>query len=240
MAMFYDICVLIRKACKTVQDRRQTEIMADRMTREQRHICMSHIRGKDTRPELVVRKSLFAAGFRYRLNVRSLPGSPDIVLKKWHTVIFVNGCFWHGHRGCRLFSLPQTNRRFWEDKIDRNIRRDAAVQARLMALGWKIIVIWECELDPARHYAEDGHSRVSRRDITLATLPQRIMDCAAAYENERKTRLEIRKEAKEQRLASECRRRLLAREIKERYHIPGRIVTEPQQETGQESYEPVG
>ena len=124
--------------------------MADRMTKEQRHLCMSHIRSRDTGPELAVRKALFADGFRFRVNVSSLPGSPDIVLRKYNTVIFVHGCFWHGHSGCRLYTVPGSNTRFWEDKVARNRRRDAAVAVRLEARGWNIITIWECSLD-AKH-----------------------------------------------------------------------------------------
>ena len=116
------------------------------MTPEQRSRCMAAIRGKDTKPEILVRKFLFSQGLRYRLNNRKLPGSPDIVLKKYKTVIFVDGCFWHGHEGCKYFRLPKSNTPFWEAKITRNIERDKETTQALTALGWKVISIWECEL----------------------------------------------------------------------------------------------
>ena len=122
--------------------------MADRMTREQRHRCMSRIRERDTKPELVVRRWLWHQGFRYRLCVKSLPGTPDIVMRKWRTAIFVNGCFWHGHR-CQKH-VPETNAEFWKEKITRNRERDAHNQALLQAAGWHVVVIWECQLTPKR------------------------------------------------------------------------------------------
>ena len=198
--------------------------MADRMTREQRHMCMSHIRSKDTKPEMAVRKGLFAAGFRYRLNVNALPGTPDIVLRKYHTVIFVNGCFWHGHPGCRLFSLPKTNRKFWEQKIARNRRRDAAVQARLEAHGWKVIVLWECELDPARHWCGEGREPVSRLDETLASLPERIRRCAAQYDNEQEQRRRQAVIRRQELAAASQRHAKIQEEIISRYNVPRKIV----------------
>ena len=107
---------------------------------------MSRIKGKNTKPEDIVAKYLFAHGFRYRRNVKTLPGTPDIVLKKYKTVIFVNGCFWHAHEGCRYFVLPEENREFWNEKLLRNRERDAEKQKQLQELGWNVIVIWECEL----------------------------------------------------------------------------------------------
>lgn len=118
----------------------------DFLTPEQRHRCMAAIHSKDTEPEMVVRKFLFACGFRYRINHPRLPGKPDIVLRKYRTVIFVNGCFWHGHANCKLFSLPQSNRDFWQQKIARNKKRDKAVQQQLATMGWHCITIWECQL----------------------------------------------------------------------------------------------
>ncbi len=120
--------------------------MTDVMTPEQRHRCMSHIRSKNTKPEMIVRKYLFAQGFRYRLHVKSLPGTPDIVLRKYRTVIFVNGCFWHGHEGCKYAKLPEQNRKFWEDKIKGNIERDKNVRIILRDMGWHTIIIWQCQL----------------------------------------------------------------------------------------------
>ena len=120
--------------------------MADVMTPEQRSRCMAAVKGKDTKPEMIVRKYLFSRGLRFRVQVRKLPGTPDIVLPKYKTVIFVNGCFWHGHKGCKYFRLPKSNVDFWQTKITRNIERDAETEAELAAMGWKVIRIWECEI----------------------------------------------------------------------------------------------
>lgn len=120
----------------------------DKLTEEQRHRNMAAIRGKDTKPELLVRKFLFSRGFRYRLNHPRLPGHPDIVLRKYRTVIFVNGCFWHGHENCRYFRLPKTNVDFWKNKIERNRERDKEEQHRLAEMGWHCVTVWECQLKP--------------------------------------------------------------------------------------------
>lgn len=109
---------------------------------------MSRIKGTNTKPEEIVRKYLFSKGFRYRKNDKRLPGTPDIVLPKYKTVIFVNGCFWHGHKDCRYFVIPKTNTDFWLNKINTNIERDKRKQEALKELGWSVIVVWECELKP--------------------------------------------------------------------------------------------
>jgi DNA mismatch endonuclease (patch repair protein) len=111
---------------------------------------MSQIKGKDTKPEEIVRKYLFSKGFRYRKNDKRLPGTPDIVLPKHRTVIFVNGCFWHGHEGCKYFVVPKTNTEFWLNKINANRERDSRNHAALVADGWKVIDVWECELRSLR------------------------------------------------------------------------------------------
>lgn len=130
------------------------------MTAEQRHICMSHIRSRDTKPELKVRRWLWAHGYRYRLNVKSVPGKPDIVLRTYRTAIFVNGCFWHGH-GVQIekseleidnsacCKIPNTNREFWVNKIRRNQERDHENYRALQENGWQVIIIWECQLKPS-------------------------------------------------------------------------------------------
>lgn len=120
----------------------------DKLTKEQRHRCMSAIRGKNTKPEMVVRKFLFGRGFRYRLNHPRLPGHPDIVLRKYRTVIFVNGCFWYGHDNCKYYRLPKTNVDFWRKKVERNKKRDVEEQRQLATMGWHCITIWECQLKP--------------------------------------------------------------------------------------------
>lgn len=182
------------------------------MTKEQRHLCMSHIRGKDTWPEIAVRKGLFAAGFRYRLNVRSLPGTPDIVLRKYHTVVFVNGCFWHGHEGCRYYVLPKTNSSFWAAKIERNRRRDSAVQARLQALGWRVIVLWECELNTAQ-----------KLRATLESLFGRIRANRDEYLAEVQARKLAREQRQQESSQAKARAESIDREVSGRYSIPRRI-----------------
>lgn len=120
--------------------------MADVHTPEQRSYNMSRIHGKNTKPEELVRKYLFSQGFRYRKNDVRLPGKPDIVLPKYKTVIFVNGCFWHAHEGCKYFVWPKNNADFWKKKIESNVARDNCNYQQLVQQGWKVIVVWECEL----------------------------------------------------------------------------------------------
>lgn len=114
---------------------------------------MSRIAGKDTKPEELVRKYLFSKGFRYRKNVRKLPGTPDLVLPKYRTVIFINGCFWHGHEGCKYFVWPKNNAEFWKQKIETNISRDQRKEAQLRDMGWNVLIVWECELRPPKRQA---------------------------------------------------------------------------------------
>ena len=119
--------------------------MADNHTKEIRSMNMSHIKSKNTKPEEMVRKYLFSKGLRYRKNVRKLPGCPDIVLKKYKAVIFVNGCFWHKH-DCGRFVWPSSNVEYWSKKINRNVERDAQNIALLTEQGWRVLIIWECQL----------------------------------------------------------------------------------------------
>ena len=107
---------------------------------------MSHITGKETKPEIIVRKYLFAKGLRYRKNVKQLPGTPDIVIHKYKATIFVNGCFWHGHENCKFSRLPSTNVAYWENKIYANIERDKRKISELENLGYKVLIIWQCQL----------------------------------------------------------------------------------------------
>ena len=118
----------------------------DRITRDQRSHLMSQVRGKNTKPELIVRSFLHRNGFRFRLHVRSLPGTPDIVLPKYKTVIDIRGCFWHRHPGCRRTTTPTSNTVFWDEKFRQNIARDEKNDSALKALGWRVIVVWECQL----------------------------------------------------------------------------------------------
>lgn len=115
------------------------------LTKEQRSKIMASIHSKNTKPEMIVRRYLHACGFRYRLNSPRLPGHPDLVLRKYRTCIFVNGCFWHGH-SCKDFTLPKSNIEFWTEKIRKNEERDIRVQKQLATMGWHCIVVWECEL----------------------------------------------------------------------------------------------
>lgn len=124
--------------------------MTDKLTPIQRHKNMAAIKSKDTKPEMVVRRYLWGHGFRYRLNHPRLPGKPDIVMRKYRTCIFVNGCFWHGHEGCCYYTIPKTNTEFWVNKVKRNKERDLKVQHELAAMGWHSITIWECELKPVK------------------------------------------------------------------------------------------
>lgn len=110
---------------------------------------MSRIKGKNTKPEMLVRKFLFSQGFRYRLHDKKLPGKPDIILPKYKTVLFIHGCFWHGHEGCRYYVVPKTRTDWWLTKINGNKKKDAESIEQLKQQGWKIIILWECELKPA-------------------------------------------------------------------------------------------
>ena len=120
--------------------------MADTVSKEKRSEIMSHVTGKETKPEIIVRKYLFARGLRYRKNVKRLPGTPDIVFPKYKTAVFVNGCFWHGHKGCRYSHLPSTNFEYWEKKIADNIERDERKKRELEGLGYRVLIIWKCQL----------------------------------------------------------------------------------------------
>lgn len=137
--------------------------MPDPLTPQQRHQCMSNIRSTSTKPEVRLRCALWRKGFRYKVNDRSLPGSPDIVLPKYRTAIFVHGCFWHGHKGCSCASTPKTNTAFWIAKIARNQERDQEVWRQLEAKGWFVIIVWECQLkksfleETVAHIVEELH-----------------------------------------------------------------------------------
>lgn len=120
--------------------------MTDRISKKKRSWNMSRIRSKDTKPEIKVRSYLFKLGFRFRKNVQKLPGKPDIVLPKYSTVIFINGCFWYHHQGCRYAYIPKTRTNFWLDKFSKNSENDKKNKVILQQLGWKVVVIWECML----------------------------------------------------------------------------------------------
>ncbi len=121
----------------------------DIWSKEKRSHVMSRIRSSDTKPEIVLRSALHRLGYRFRVNKKDLPGKPDIVLMKYNTVIFVHGCFWHFHNECREGRIPTSNTLFWSEKLSKNIDRDRRNQTRLEELGWKVIVVWECEIEKA-------------------------------------------------------------------------------------------
>ena len=124
--------------------------MADVHTTAQRRFNMQQIKGKHTKPEMVVRKFLHAHGYRYRLHDKKLPGKPDIVFRKYNTLIFIHGCFWHGHSNCKYYKVPKTNTEWWLNKINGNIANDKKAMNALKKEGWKIITIWECQVKPAK------------------------------------------------------------------------------------------
>jgi len=120
--------------------------MADVVSKSKRSKIMSKVPQKDSKQEMLVRKYLFSKGFRFRKHVKKLPGSPDIVLTKYKTVIFIHGCFWHGHKDCKYSQLPTTRNEFWKDKTEKNIERDNKKNWELKSLGWKVITVWQCEV----------------------------------------------------------------------------------------------
>ena len=145
----------------------------DIWNREKRSECMSKIRSKDTKPELTLRKALFARGFRYRVNDRHLPGKPDIVLPKYKTAVFLHGCFWHRHEGCKYAYTPKTNTEFWVDKINSNKERDKINLQKLTVLGWNVLTVWECEI---RHtYKRDLTPLIDRISAAITEkLPEKL------------------------------------------------------------------
>ena len=186
--------------------------MSDVLTSFQRHQCMSLIRGKNTKPEILVRKGLHARGFRFRLHNKKLPGSPDIVLPRYCVAIMINGCFWHGHKGCRYATKPKTNVEFWEAKIARNRHRDEVTNAHLEALGWHVITVWECELR--------GKSIVASR---LDALAEEIREAGVAKSKLKELYKRNRAESKMALREMMERQAQLEKEINDLYPIPQRI-----------------
>ena len=189
--------------------------MLDKLTPSQRHHCMSRIRGKNTKPEILVRKGLHARGFRFRLHNKKLPGSPDIVLPKYGVAIMVNGCFWHGHKGCRYATEPKTNIEFWETKIARNRHRDEVTTAHLEALGWTVITVWECELR--------GKSEAASK---LDALAEEIREAGAAHSNCKELAKRNRTEYRMTLMEMMDRQSQLEKEVAALYPIPSRIKKE--------------
>lgn len=176
--------------------------MADVLTRQQRHNCMSHIRSRNTRPEVKLRKELHRLGYRYRVNVKSMPGTPDIVLQKFRTCIFVNGCFWHGHKGCSKFVIPKSNTDFWVEKIWNNRERDIKEIMLLEAYDWKVIVVWECQL------------RKDSFNETVAEVRRQLEENRLAYSDYMTDRRQRRKEWREEIERRKLRAEVLMEELK--------------------------
>uniref|UniRef100_UPI004027C093 very short patch repair endonuclease n=1 Tax=Candidatus Cryptobacteroides bacterium TaxID=3085639 RepID=UPI004027C093 len=185
--------------------------MPDRMTPEQRHDCMASIHSEDTRPEQAVRRELWHRGYRFRKCVRTLPGTPDIVLPKYRTCIFVNGCFWHGHKGCSKFVMPKTRTEFWANKIARNQERDLVNIQRLESIGWSAITVWECEL---------GKSSIEN---TMEKIESMLEENRTKWEAYQAHRRESRKFAIEQARRRREVNAIIEAELKERFSIPERI-----------------
>ena len=182
--------------------------MPDKLTPAQRHDCMSRIRSRNTRPEKVVRDALWRKGYRYRLNDRRLPGTPDLVLPKYRAVIFINGCFWHGHKGCTKYVVPKSNVEFWQAKVARNIERDLKSAQMLDTLAWTVITVWECELT------------MKNREATINRIEDDLRAAKEKYENYCAKRRESREYAREQ---ARKHREILAQveaELNEQFDFP--------------------
>lgn len=176
--------------------------MADRLTPQQRHHIMSSIHATSTKPELKLRKELWRRGYRYRTNDKRFAGSPDIVLPKYRTVIFVHGCFWHGHRGCSQYAIPQTNTEFWVNKITRNQNRDEDVWRKLEAKGWSVVIVWECELEK------------KVLDATINRVEKEILANGEAYRRTQEERARNRRQHALERKEQKDRHNLLVSELR--------------------------
>lgn len=185
--------------------------MADKMTPQQRHECMSKIHSKDTRPEQAVRRELWHRGYRFRKCVKTLPGTPDIVLPKYRTVIFINGCFWHGHKGCSKYVMPKSNVEFWQEKIHRNQERDLVNNQRLESIAWNVITVWECELTK------------SLLPETMDRIESEIKANKAKWETYVTRRRQDRQFALEQARKRREIAALVEAELNEQFHIPVKI-----------------
>ena len=185
--------------------------MPDRMTPEQRHDCMASIHSEDTRPEQAVRRELWRRGYRFRKCVRTLPGTPDIVLPKYRTCIFVNGCFWHGHKGCSKFVIPKTRTEFWANKIARNQERDLVNIQRLESIGWSAITVWECELSK------------SGIENTMEKIESMLAENRTKWKEYQAHRRESRKFAIEQARRRREINAIIEAELNKRFGIPEKI-----------------
>ena len=181
--------------------------MSDNHTSDQRHKNMAAIHSSNTKPEVKLRHALWGLGFRYRVNDKRLPGSPDIVLPKYRTTIFVHGCFWHGHTGCKNYTVPKTNTDFWVAKVRRNQERDQEVWRKLEAKGWSVIIVWECELEKNRH------------PDTVAHVSAEIKDNGALYQQRKAERRAERERRREERAMEKAELDARKKEISEKFDI---------------------
>lgn len=179
--------------------------MSDSLTPQQRHYIMSQVHSSNTKPEVKLRHALWGQGFRYRVNYGRLPGSPDIVLPKYRTVIFVHGCFWHGHKGCKHYTVPKTNTDFWVAKVRRNQERDQDVWRKLEAKEWSVIVVWECELEK------------NRLPDTVAHVSAEIKDNGALYQQRKAERRAERERRREERVKEKVELVARKKEISEKF-----------------------
>lgn len=194
--------------------------MADKVSIKQRHYIMSRVRSVNTKPEIKLRKALFEKGFRYRVNVKTLPGKPDIVLPKYHTVIFVNGCFWHGHSGCKYYTVPETNNEFWVEKVASNKERNEVNNQRVESLSWSVITIWECELK-----SKAFQDTIVKVEAELAANKVKW----ESYQAKRRSDREFaRAEAKRKKQIREE----VEKELQEQFHVPVKV-----RKTSREDYE---
>ncbi len=173
---------------------------------------MSKIHSTSTKPEIRLRKELWRKGFRYRKNDKRLPGSPDIVLPKYRTVIFVHGCFWHGHNGCKKYTIPKTNTDFWVQKVARNQRRDQEVWRRLEAKGWSVVIVWECELEKKRF------------EETIERVVGEIIENGRLYEQRRQERKLLREQRLKERKVFKDKQQAFLYELR---HNNGRSTEVP-------------
>ncbi len=178
--------------------------MADVLTPSQRHRNMAAIHPSSTKPELRMRSALWHLGFRYRVNVKSLSGKPDIVLPRYRTVVFIHGCFWHGHKDCKFASIPKTNTDFWTAKITRNQERDQEVWRQLESKGWYVIIVWECQLKKAV------------LDETINRVAAEIVKNGERYSNSQIERRAAREMYRKERREQHARSAILMREIKDK------------------------
>lgn len=181
--------------------------MADTMAQSQRHYTMSRVRSTSTTPELKMRHVLWRNGFRYLINDRKLPGKPDIVLPKYRTVIFIHGCFWHGHKGCKRYTVPKTNVEFWIAKITRNQERDQEVWRQIEAKGWYVIIVWECEL------------KKKQFEETIARVEKEILANGETYRRQREERRHLREQRRIELQEQKARQSALMAEIKESHKV---------------------